>query len=193
MKNSQKGFAHLGIIILIVVLGVIGAAGYYVYNSSKDDKQTTQSTDTKTVSSATESSTAASTTAETKSTIKPTYTPENLFTESEKTELDKKLIQPNIDYAEQYKDKEGYDPVISITVTKKTDAEYASQPEYSKYRYTVDVVSKNGTKTGFLYAEKDVIDWWLPECFNGQCGLNDAFKVKYPEIVTKLKAQGNTP
>lgn len=188
MKNSQKGFAHLGIILLLVVLGAAGAVGYYVYSSNKDDKQTTQNTDT-----SAESSTATSATTETQSSIKPTYTPESLFTESEKTELDEKLIQPNIDYAEQYKDKEGYDPVVSITVTKKTDTEYASQPDYSKYRYTVDIVSKNGTKTGFLYAENDVIDWWTPECFNGQCGLNDTFKTKYPAIVAKLKTQGNTP
>lgn len=193
MKRNEQGFGAVEILILLVIAGLVGVAGWLVYSSQKDTKTSNATQKNDAAQESTNGTTNTSAADESSTSLTPTYSPATLFSDSEKTSLDKMLIRPNIDYAEQYKDKEGYDPLISITVTSKTDAEYATQPDYAKYRYTVKVVSKSGATSDFLYGEKDVIDWWLPECFDGKCGLTDTFKNKYPEIVSKLQAQGSTP
>lgn len=50
MKNNQTGIAHLGLILTVIVLAVIGFAGYNVYKnnqdpSSHDSTDTIQQTD----------------------------------------------------------------------------------------------------------------------------------------------------
>lgn len=41
--KDQKGFTHLGILLLVLVVAVIGGVGYYVY-SKQDDSSTNQTT-----------------------------------------------------------------------------------------------------------------------------------------------------
>lgn len=194
MKNNQQGFSVAVVLVVLVVSGLAAGGGWFVLSRNKSNKQvgTVQTDGAKDKAGEPERVTPeeAATAADT---VTVTYTPDNLFTEQEKVSLQKKLIQPNIDYAEQYKGKEGYNPVTAITITKKSNAEYAALSASAKYRYIVKVVAKGGAIGEFLFAENDVIEWWLPECYDGQCRLTEGFKAKYPEIVNKLQATGNTP
>ena len=195
MKN-QKGLGLVEILIIILILGAAGVGGYYVWQKNDSDKSTKSSSKEQSGASdkSSQSSSPASVVKETAlSAIELTYSPENRFSASEKSELKKKLIEPLVDHGEMAKGTQSYNPVLSIMITKDTDAEYASDPSYAKFRYSVDANYKNGVKAGFSYGENDIIDWWLPECFDGQCGLSSAFKEKYPEIVSRLSAAGNTP
>jgi Tfp pilus assembly protein PilX len=41
MKNNQKGFGAVEVLIIIVVVGLLGGGGYYVYNKHRTPKPTT--------------------------------------------------------------------------------------------------------------------------------------------------------
>lgn len=111
------------------------------------------------------------------------YIPDT-FTQEEKANLDKKVVKPYLDHKEQYKGQESYNPVVSLTLTKKTSG---------SYKYEINAIWKSGGYEGFLYGGNGVIDWWTPDCFDGNCGLTEQFQQEYPEIVAIIKARGNTP
>ena len=194
MKKNQQGISVVVVLVVVAVAGLAAAGGWFALSRKDSNKQTgtVQTGDVKEKAGEQERTTPTEAAAAA-DTVTVTYTPDSLFTEQEKVSLQKKLVQPNIDYAEQYKGKEGYNPVTEITITKKSNAEYAALSATAKYRYTVKVVARGGTIAEFLFAENDVIEWWLPECYDGQCGLSEGFKAKYPEIVKKLQNTGNTP
>lgn len=48
LKNSQNGFGVVGVLVLIIVLLVVGGAGYFVWQKNDTKTSTTTSTDTQT-------------------------------------------------------------------------------------------------------------------------------------------------
>lgn len=46
MKNLQKGFSAVEVVLVLVFVLAIGGAGYYVINNQNDDAETTEQTTT---------------------------------------------------------------------------------------------------------------------------------------------------
>lgn len=211
LHKNQSGFSPVEIIIIILMVVLTGAVGWLVYDRQQKSEQSSQNPTT--INSFEEcvaagypvmesypEQCAANGKSFTKNYDKQNqtgdtvvvFTPDGLYSEEEKKALRAKLTDPFIDYAEQYKGKEGYNPVVSFSVSKSSDAEHASA-QNNEYRYTVRAVLKNGGTHDFLYGKDDVIAWWVPDCYDNQCGLTEEFKAKYPEIVAELKKNGMTP
>lgn len=211
LHRNQSGFSPVEIIIVIVMVGLTGAIGWLVYDRQKKSEQSAQIS---TAINSFEDCVAAGNpvmesypeqcSANGKSFTKQleqkdetssavvVFVPDGLYSNEEKNTLKARLTDPFVDHAEQYKGKEGYNPVISVSVNKLSNEEYASTNS-GGYRYTVRAVLKNGGTHDFLYGQNDIIIWWLPECYDTQCGLTDGFKTKYPEIVAELKNHGMKP
>lgn len=106
------------------------------------------------------------------------YESENSYPAGDKTALTTRVVNPLLDY---YQDEHanGGQELVSFTVSFNTGASKASYPYQGK------AVFRAGTVNSFLISKTNmVIDWWLPECT--QCNFSDAFKLKYPEIVSKF-------
>lgn len=200
MKSSKNKKFNAGkISIIVVIVALLGLSGWLLYDrqSNKNDQsQNQQNTGEEESTNETVPAEEAEDQADSQvpeNNISVNFSPGGLFTSAEKSKLQKMMVQPNIDYAAQYIGQPEYSPLVSIAVSKKSDSDYAAQPDYAKYRYSVKSISENGGGGEFLYGENDVINWWLPDCFNGDCQLNSDFKAKYAEIVNKIAARGDTP
>lgn len=199
LKNSQTGFSAIEALLIVVIVAIVGGTGFYVYHAQtnanknlKGDNSTAPKFKNNSKKAAKTPAT-AQTTDETIGTVKISFSPANLYSSIEKSTLKAKLLEPIIDFDVQFKDTNGYVPLASLSITKKTDAQYAAADASGKYRYSVHQVSTSGGTTDFLYGQNDTIDWWLPQCYANKCDLTDTFKAKYPEIVKQLQASGLTP
>ncbi len=103
------------------------------------------------------------------------FKPANSYSSSEKEILVERLINPYFDYNN---DSE-LDSLVMV-ISKNT-------PPVSGYYYTINVQTKGGATTEFLYSSSNTNqDWWLPECTQS-CAFSDEFKVKYPKIVSQFQ------
>lgn len=95
-----------------------------------------------------------------------------LLTETEKTILEEKLINPFIDY---YKDMP--EELISM------DIMVPANPG-EKYKITAIFQYENFTpRQEFIFGAREAdYDYWAPECMN-ECEFSEAFRAKYPQIV----------
>jgi len=191
--KNHKGFSVVEGLLILVILGMLGGVGYYVYEAQKDSDKSLSSASQTELQAPTEKTT---TTTETQTQPKAVFTGTS-FTQNEEDELTKKLVEPYYAYNDQDKTikiqdkgKEGYRKITSFSIEKYSDAEYSAQPSYAKFGYGIDVMQEGDVKTGFLFAENRKIDWWIPECgFNGEyeCVYSEEFKSKYPEIVKQTQ------
>jgi len=102
------------------------------------------------------------------------FTPSGIFTEAERSQLYKKLIDPFLDFQ-----KDTTIQTLTFQIEKK-------DPPVAGYKYSVNYINKGGSNGGLLYGQSTPLEWWLPECLNG-CNFSDSFKENYPEIVDQLE------
>lgn len=97
---------------------------------------------------------------------------EGSFSPSDKNSIQKKIIDPFIDF---------YTPlqkIVSITISPNTNA------SKDMYPFLFSAIYASGGNTGFVISKTNgEVNWFIPECMNG-CQFTDAFKSKYPEIVS---------
>ncbi|MFH1425837.1 MAG: hypothetical protein ABIG66_00175 [Candidatus Kerfeldbacteria bacterium] len=88
----------------------------------------------------------------------------------EKQQLEKKLINPYVDYKAEESD--------NILVTLDIIV-----PENVGEEYEVLAIFENGGTEGFLFGEREGdYDYWQPDCMDA-CEFSDEYKAKYPEVV----------
>lgn len=97
------------------------------------------------------------------------YKPAGLLTETDKKNLQERLVNPFFDY---YNESE----ISYITMTVDVPTKVGDP-------FTVEAIHKNGGYQGFLFGKRGGnIEWWKPECM-GDCNFSEKFKAKYPAIV----------
>ncbi len=169
--HNKNGSAVLIVIIIILVLAIIALGYFFVKSQPSKEISTTPAATTATASpTLSPSQTAAS---------KPVvvFESEGSFSQTEKTEIYNKVINPYIDY---YLDQPN-ETLLTITIAKNLMASKDTYP------YSAKTIFKNGGNAGFLIMKEGTgVAWWVPECMNG-CKLSDSFKVKYPEIASKVQ------
>lgn len=96
----------------------------------------------------------------------------------DKSELEKKVIDPFRDY---YEDLTSEYWLVSFTIGPNTN------PSKTTYPYSAKAIFSNGVVSSFLIERKGTgLAWWFPDCM-GPCPFSDDFKSKYPEIVAITK------
>lgn len=102
------------------------------------------------------------------------YEAEGSIPAADKTGIQSRIVDPFIDY----NINEVSQPMASITISPNNN------PSKTEYPYLFSAVFESGGNQGFVIGKKDgQISWWIPECLNG-CQFSNAFKEKYPEIVS---------
>jgi len=101
------------------------------------------------------------------------------FSDDEKNELLKKIIDPFVDYRNMV--EQPTNPITVVSIQKYGDLD-ASRLGYT---YSIDTISKNLGWGGWLERPLGkAIRQWVPECM-GSCSFTDAYKTKYPEVFTE--------
>jgi len=100
------------------------------------------------------------------------FVPGGLFTKLEKSEIDRKIIGPLVDYEN---DKEIR--IVAVLITKLTNK------SNSPYEYDFQALYKDGVYHGFVFNKEPdgTFKFQRPNC--RECEFSDAYKRKYPEIV----------
>lgn len=98
---------------------------------------------------------------------------EGSISASDKTEIQKRILDPMIDY---YAAETGSGKLLTITVSSGTQANKDTYP------YLAKAIFDTGVNLG-LAIEKDgtSFKWWKPECM-GACPFTPEYKAKYPEV-----------
>ena len=105
------------------------------------------------------------------------FTPDGIFTEEEKKELNDKVINPLVDYTP--------DVYVSIDVEIYSQDKFVNGDSDNKYIITTIGKPGKGGTGGFIYGSKSKgIDYWTPDCLD-KCEFTDDYKTKYPEVVAK--------
>lgn len=104
---------------------------------------------------------------------------QSAFTQAEKDEITKKIVNPFLDY---YKEPDSSTQnLLTLTIARNTQASKDTYPFAGK------AIFDGGGNMGFLIMKVGSgVDWWYPECLNG-CKLSVSFKTKYPEIAVKVQ------
>lgn len=115
-----------------------------------------------------------------------TFIPSGLFTDSEKEELENKIINPYADYMKENENRE----LITITVRKYSEEEISKMASYARYMYNIEVITADGY-AGWLAREAGKpIEYWIPDCM-GECVFSQSYEKKYPEVVAKYQETAN--
>lgn len=179
MFLNQKG--NVAVIVLSIFVALALAGGAYFYGKSESLKAQIDSISTPSSTEASQNVVSSSTptatpNAKTKATV--VFEAEGSFTQSEKDELKKKVINPFVDY---YEMEETEQVLLTFTVSKNLQASKDTYP------YQGQAILQGGGNMGFLIMKSGSgVDWWFPECMMG-CNLSAAYKAKYPEIAAKVQ------
>jgi hypothetical protein len=176
---SQKGNAWVITLSLVSLLAVGAAAYFYTQNKSLQKEPVATSAITSTLAPAALktpiSSSLPSGSPSSKATV--VYEAEGSFTAAEKIELKKKVIDPLLDYYSTESDQ----ILLTLTISKNDKA------SKDQYPYQGQAIFQGGGNMGFLIMKVGTgVDWWYPECMGG-CNLSAAYKLKYPEIASKVQ------
>ena len=171
--DRGKGSALTVVLGLVAVLALVGGA--YLYGQTQKLKNPPITP----VSSLSPSVVATSLPTPTPPASKVTvvFEAEGSFSQSEKDELKKKVIDPLSDYYTTESDQ----VLLTLTISKNDKA------SKDQYPYQGQAVFQGGGNMGFLIMKIGTgVDWWYPECLNG-CTLSASYKAKYPEIASKVQ------
>lgn len=104
-----------------------------------------------------------------------TFQPGGLFSAELKNELQKKLIDPYLDFYNE-------DGIYVVTMN-------IAAPEQGAISWSVFATNADGSYSDFLFGDKNqtIQRWWLPDCL-GDCNFSNTFKGKYPEIVSEVES-----
>src|SRR3989344_3204325 len=175
-KDRQK--LTISILTVLLVLALASAGWLYWQFSQKKDQLEKKGSEVTSLEKKiadsgdkTDAKTKTSTTGSTDDLPIIIFSPGGAFTNSEKTELANKMLNP---YKAWHTD-EG-DSVVSIHVQQNTSI--------SSSQYTVDAIYRNGVYEGFMFGTIDAAsqDWWTPTCLDA-CPFSAAFRATYPAVV----------
>lgn len=175
---KQKGNVWIVILVIISALALAGGAYLYGQNQSLKKLAATPYGVAATQSSviAIKTPTPISNLAVSKATV--VYEAEGSFSVPEKTELQKKVIGPFVDY---YEMENTGQVLLTLTISKNLQASKDTYP------YQAQAIFQGGGNMGFLIMKVGAgVDWWFPECMMG-CNLSTVYKTKYPEIAAKVQ------
>ena len=176
---TQKGNVWILLLGLITALALAGGA--YFYGQNQGLKKAIQDSVGVNVTSApivqTPVSSQVPTASPSANKAVVVYEAEGSFTLSEKTELQKKIINPFLDYYTTESDQ----VLLTLTISKN------DKVSKDQYPYQAQAVFQGVGNMGFLIMKLGTgVDWWYPECMNG-CNLSASYKAKYPEIASKVQ------
>jgi hypothetical protein len=101
-----------------------------------------------------------------------TFEAEGAIPVSDKSQLQKKVVDPMVDY---YKEA-NMGELVTLTISVNNQASKTTYP------YLGLAVLGNGGNLGFTIEKKgDEIGWWYPECMM-KCPLSQSYQTKYPEV-----------
>lgn len=173
----QKGSVWVVLLSIIAIIALVGAAYLYGQNQSLKNKSPEVIATPYVSSPPSLNQSPASSPAASKVTV--IFEAEGSFTQTEKNEIRKKVIDPFLDYyAEPGNSTQN---LLTLTIARNTQASKDTYP------YSGKAIFDGGANMGFLIMKVGTgVDWWYPECLNG-CNLSAAFKAKYPEIAAKVQ------
>jgi hypothetical protein len=189
--DNQEGHFSISTLLLIVSTIVLAFVSLFLWSSYQKEKETTaslkkdlsetieakQNIDATNIPAATTSLPTA-TPASSKDEAVVVYTPSGQFDTAEKTELQKKLVNPLLDWY-----KGNNTSTVSLNIEKPN-------PAIAGYVYKVTYINEGGSNGGFLYGTSKPLEWWLPVCMGPDgCQFSDDFKAKYPEIVKQMESK----
>lgn len=184
MKSMQKGSIWIVLISIVAAASLAGAA--YLFGQNQTLKKSPASL----TSPITPAPTPVYYQADPQVSVSPLATPASgvvvvyeasgSFSQSEKDEINKKVVNPLLDY---YREPNvSTQKLISLTISHNTNA--TSKVDYP---YAGKGIFDGGANLGFLIMKVGAgIDWWYPECLNG-CVLSAEYKAKYPEVASKVE------
>ena len=173
----KKNEGSVWIVLLsVVAIGALAGAVYlYGQNQSLKSESSVVTPSPSVKSSPAPSAYATATPSTSKATV--VFEAEGSFTQTEKDELKKKVIDPLLDYYIMESDQ----VLLTLTISKNDKA------SKDQYPYQGRAVFQGGGNMGFLIMKLGTgVDWWYPECLNG-CTLSASYKLKYPEIASKVQ------
>lgn len=170
-KLNQKGFSHFEIALLVLVLAVLGFAGYTVWQKNKPDNQpqTSQTTETKPKTDDNKE--------ESEPTSKIAFENESSFDAAEKQKILSQIAEPLLFYHEE---------VLKIELKKVVIKKNPNLLNPDDARYILNYPAKGDSSTnsqGFIFGYKNKIEFWQPLlCDHGGCSEYPvALKNKFPE------------
>jgi len=167
----QRGNIWVVALVAFAVLGI--AVGAYFYGQNQSLKKVTVTP----VASPTPMPTSVVSPSPTPNKATLIFEAEGSFTQAEKDELTKKVINPLLDYYSTESDQ----VLLTLTISKNDKA------SKDQYPYQGQAIFQGGGNMGFLIMKVGTgVDWWYPECMNG-CNLSASYIAKYPEIASKVQ------
>ena len=178
----MKQVGNVWLIILVIITIIAAAGGAYFYGQNQGLKKLTASPSGVAVSQApvygNQSYVPEPTATPVANKATVVYEAEGSFSIPEKAELQKKVIDPFVDY---YAMENTGQTLLTLTISKNLQASRDTYP------YQAQAIFQGGGNMGFLIMKVGAgVDWWFPECMMG-CNLSAAYKAKYPEIAVKVQ------
>lgn len=95
------------------------------------------------------------------------YTPGGQFSESERSQLTERLVNPFFDFQSDQGQR-----FLTMSIARSIEG-----------AYTFTAISDEGvTHQAAINRRSGAFDWWVPDCLDG-CTFSKSFAEKYPEIV----------
>ncbi len=169
------------VLLLIVIAGLVGGAYYYGQQSNQEQVVTKIEEIKEIVPVPTASASAQvndkKMAVDSSPTPKPTpvvtYEAAGSISDSDKQQLQQRVVNPLVDYYLEHSDE---NELVSLTISPNTQASKVQSP------YLGQAVFKNGGNSGFVINKNNgQIQWWSVDCMI--CTFSDAYKQKYPEVV----------
>lgn len=178
---QEKGNIWFVVLAIVAVAGIAGAAYFYGQNQNLKGITHLASSTPFVIDSAVPNESTVPSPSATPSAAKVTvvFEAEGSFTAAEKTELQKKVIDPFTDY--YLEPGSSTQKLLTLTISKN------NQASKDTYPYQAQAIFDGGGNMGFLIMKVGAgVDWWYPECMIS-CNLSAAYKAKYPEIAAKVQ------
>lgn len=176
---DQKGSVWIVLLSIVATSALVVAAYFFGQNQSLKGKFIPVVTSTSSSTSSPQAYQQYTLPTPEPSKVTVTFDAQSAFTQAEKDEITKKVINPFLDY---YKEPDSSTQnLLSLTIAR------TNQSSKETYPFSGKALFDGGANTGFLIMKLGAgVDWWYPECLNG-CNLSVVFKAKYPEIAAKVQ------
>lgn len=175
MHYKKGSVAIIFVLIIVVAIGLVGY--FYVKNLPTEESGKTSVEKTATPLTSGFLSPLPSPTPSVVSKAVIVFEASGSFSQVEKDEIYKKIINPYTDYFSELPGQ----TLLTFSIAKN------SQANKDIYPYLVNTIFKDGGNGSFLVMKEGTgIAWWLPDCLD-TCNLSTSFESKYPEIASKVE------